>query len=101
MKHQLLALINSNRLLLGILMGGLLLLQYQLWFGAGGVASIHFLNQSIQAQVMENNRLDKRNQGLVAEINDLSHGQAELEEKARSELQMIKPGELYYQVISK
>ncbi len=75
----------------------LAVLQYQLWFGAGGVVSIRTLNQSIATQTVGNDKLAERNRAVSADINDLQHGQQATEERARSQLGMIKQGEVYYQ----
>ncbi|MHB8454715.1 MAG: cell division protein FtsB [Acidiferrobacterales bacterium] len=77
----------------------LLLLQYPLWFGSGGVASLLDLRQQIVAQKAENERLKERNQALDAEVDDLEQGLAAVEDRARSELGMVKKGETFYQII--
>ena len=50
-------------------------------------------------QRSENAELRKRNEALAAEVEDLKSGTEAIEERARSELGMIKPGEVFYQVI--
>ena len=57
------------------------------------------LKRSVEAQQAENQRLRERNQALAAEVMDLKQGQEAIEERARSELGMIKEGEEFYQII--
>jgi cell division protein FtsB len=82
-----------------VLLGILVLLQYPLWFGSGGVYTIWRLNREIAAQTQENARLKDRNQALEADVNDLKQGLAAIEERARSELGMVKKDEVFYQVV--
>ena len=77
----------------------LMLLQYPLWFGNGGVLAVWRLNREIAAQEQENARLKDRNQALEADVNDLKQGLAAIEERARAELGMVKQGEVFFQVI--
>lgn len=77
----------------------LVLLQYPLWFGNGGVFAVWRLNREIAAQEQENARLKDRNQAIEADVNDLKQGLAAIEERARTELGMVKKGEVFYQVI--
>jgi len=87
------------RVLLYSLTALLVLLQYDLWFGEGGMVSLVQLRDSVAAQTQENERLQERNAVLAAEVSDLKQGVAAIEERARSELGMIRRGETYYQVI--
>lgn len=77
----------------------LLLLQYPLWFGSGGLLNIWQLRIEIDAQKLENASLRERNQALEAEVEDLKQGLAAIEERARHELGMIRKGETYYRVL--
>jgi cell division protein FtsB len=87
------------RWLAGILLLLLLGLQYRLWVGDGSLAEVHALEDEIVAQNAELKRLRTRNQALEAEVEDLREGLDALEERARSELGMIKQGEIFLQVI--
>jgi cell division protein FtsB len=87
------------RWLLGILILLLLWLQYRLWVGEGSLAEVVSLQQEIARQRAELGRLEARNKALQAEVADLKDGLDALEERARSELGMIKQGEVFYQVI--
>jgi cell division protein FtsB len=77
----------------------LALLQYRLWFGAGGTRAVAALEVQVQAQTRENAGLRQRNDALAAEVQNLKSGEAAVEERARSELGMIKPGEVFYRVV--
>lgn len=76
-------------------------LQYTLWIGPGGMTSAWHLRKQLIEQQAENDKLRQRNDVLIAEINDLKHGKAAIEERARNELGMIKKDETYYQIIEK
>ena len=74
-------------------------LQYKIWLQDGGVPEVLQLEQEVAAEKAEVERLQERNQSLDAEVKDLKRGLDAIEERARSELGMIKEGEIYYQVI--
>lgn len=74
-------------------------LQYPLWLGKGSWLRVWDLNQQITAQKAENDKLKARNDMLDAEVRDLKQGYAAIEERARSELGMIKQDEVFYQVL--
>ncbi len=76
-----------------------LLLQYRLWIGNGSLTEVHHLRTAEVDLAEENNRLRERNQSLAAEVLDLKQGQEAIEERARSEMGMIKTGETFYQII--
>ncbi|TSA57598.1 MAG: cell division protein FtsB [Methylophilaceae bacterium] len=75
------------------------LLQYPLWLGKGSWLRVWDLNRQISEQQEKNNMLNARNETLNAEVLDLKSGRAAVEERARSELGMIKQDEVFYQVI--
>jgi len=87
------------RWLIVLLVGLLAALQYSLWIGTGSLADVHRLHLSVAKQTRENARLSERNKALEAEVRDLKHGLAAIEERARTELGMIKKGETFYQVV--
>ena len=74
-------------------------LQAKLWFGAGGLPDARRLEQTVREQRAENARLQQRNDALTAEVEDLKSGEAAVEERARAELGMVKPGETFYRVV--
>ncbi|WP_461482197.1 cell division protein FtsB [Porticoccus sp.] len=77
----------------------LLLLQYQLWLGEGGLAKKLTLERQVAEQQQRNEGLEQRNQILVSEVVDLKEGQESIEERARTDLGMIKEGETFYMVV--
>ena len=77
----------------------LAVLQYKLWFGNGGQNEVAALRAQVAQQQAENLKLQQRNEALKAEVEDLKSGEAAVEERARSELGMVKPGEVFYRVI--
>ena len=85
--------------LVAILVPLLLLLQYALWFGDGGVLELWRLKQSIETQVKENEKLRERNEALAGEVRDLKKGLEALEERARSEMGMIGKEETFFQIV--
>ena len=87
------------RILLAILLVVLILLQYKLWLGEGGFTDVHRLEQRVADQAQENEQLEQRNRELEAEVEDLRQGYDAIEERARSELGMIKEDEEFYQVV--
>ena len=89
----------------GVSVGALILLillialQVKLWTGQGGIREVWRLEHRVSEQKAENARLKTRNETLQAEVDDLKHGDEAVEERARSELGLLKPGEAFYQVV--
>jgi cell division protein FtsB len=75
------------------------LLQYPLWLGKGSWLRVWRVNQQVEQQTEKNARYKQRNDTLRAEVRDLKQGNDAVEERARSELGMIKSDEVFYQVI--
>jgi cell division protein FtsB len=76
----------------------LALVQAELWAGKGGRSHVVQLQLQLQAQQQANDAARMRNQRLAAEVNDLKEGLEMVEEKARSELGMVKPDEILVQL---
>jgi cell division protein FtsB len=74
-------------------------LQYPLWFGKGGWLRVWELDRELQAQRAANDKLRGRNAALEAEVRDLKNGYDAIEERARNELGMTKPNEIFYEVL--
>ena len=74
-------------------------LQYPLWLGKGSWLRVWDLSQQIDAQKAHNVTLKARNDAMDAEVRDLKQGYAAIEERARSELGMVKKDEVFYQVL--
>jgi cell division protein FtsB len=75
------------------------LIQYPLWLGKGSWLRVWEVEQQIRDQREANRRLQVRNQALDAEVLDLKQGLEAVEERARSELGMIKQDEVFFQVL--
>jgi cell division protein FtsB len=87
------------RLLTLGLAGLIILLQYPLWLGKGGWLRVWEVDQQVRAQHQTNQKSQLRNIALDAEVRDLKQGLEALEERARSELGMIKQDEIFFQVL--
>ena len=87
------------RWLIAVLVAVLLVLQYRLWVGDGGIADVRRISQSVELQKQTNATLRERNQALTGEVRDLKQGLEAVEERARSELGMIRDGETFYQIV--
>ena len=81
------------------LAGLVLAVQYPLWFGKGGWLRVWEVDQQIEAQREINVRLKARNGALDAEVRDLKQGLEAIEERARSELGMIRQDEIFFQLL--
>jgi cell division protein FtsB len=74
-------------------------IQNPLWFGKGGWMRVWELDRQIEAQRETNLRLAARNAALDAEVRDLKQGYDAIEERARSELGMVKQDEIFFQLL--
>lgn len=87
------------KVLIAALLIMLLVIQYRLWVADDGVRQLWQLRQTVAEQREENAELRRRNEALEAEVRDLRQGQDALEERARSEMGMIREGEVFYQIV--
>jgi cell division protein FtsB len=87
------------RVLSYVLAGLLLLLQYPLWLGKGGWLRVWDLDRQVAAQKDRNDALQARNGGLEAEVADLKQGLDAVEERARYELGLVRPDEVFFQIV--
>jgi cell division protein FtsB len=76
----------------------LAILHGQLWFGRGSVPNVTRLVRQLDEQQQSNAKAARANERLVAEIDDLREGLEIVEEKARSELGMVKANEIFVQI---
>jgi len=76
----------------------LLLLQGQLWFGRGSLSYVAELEQKVQQKKAANDETRHTNEQLSAEVSDLKEGLNMVEERARHELGMVKPNEIFVQI---
>ncbi len=74
------------------------LVHAELWLGKGGVPKMNELKARLAEQQAKNDAARQRNEQLVAELTDLKEGLEMVEEKARVELGMIKPDEIFVQL---
>ena len=82
------------------MLGAMLLsLQYSFFFSDSSLVSIWRMQQAIETQLQQNKTLRERNLALDAEVRDLKTGTAAVEERARSELGLVRSDETFYQVI--
>jgi len=81
-----------------ILFALIVLLQYPLWLGKGSWHKVWKVDQLVIMQNETNQKLRIRNAALDAEVQDLKQGSDAIEERARSELGMIKQDEIFFQV---
>jgi cell division protein FtsB len=72
-----------------------IVLQYPLWLGKGGWLRVWDVDGQLQAQRAINQQLEQRNAALEAEVRDLKSGNEAIEERARFELGLTKPGEIF------
>ncbi len=77
----------------------LLLLQSKLWFGDASVRDVLNLKQTVTEQQARNDQVRQRNSVLAAEVEDLKTGLEAIEERARSELGMIKEDETFIHIV--
>ncbi len=74
-------------------------LQYPLWLGKGSWSRVWEVHRQLQDQIQTNRKLQARNAALDAEVRDLKQGLEAIEERARSELGMIKQDEIFFQIL--
>ena len=86
------------RILAVVLSGLLILIQYPLWLGKGGWLRVWELDRQVVHQRGINGRLSARNEALAAEVADLREGKRTVEERARYDLGMVRPGEIFVQI---
>ncbi|MES2942439.1 MAG: septum formation initiator family protein [Pseudomonadota bacterium] len=87
-----------NRLVTLILIALLGVFHAQLWSGRGSIPSVREMQQRLDAQQAKNIKEQLGNDQLAAEVRDLKEGLEMVEEKARSELGMVKPNEIFVQI---
>ena len=87
-----------NRIIPAILIGLLVLFQAQLWWGRGSVPNVQEMQRHLDDQLTKNANATAANNQLTAEVGDLKEGLEMVEEKARSELGMVKPNEIFVQL---
>jgi cell division protein FtsB len=88
----------GKRVIAGLLIGLLVILQIQIWVGRGSVPNVAQMQRKL-TELQQLNQADQtENERLAAEVRDLKEGLDMVEEKARSELGMVKPNEIFVQI---
>ena len=77
----------------------ILLLQYPLWLGKGSWLKVWDVDRQVDEQKKINQQTQLRNAGLDGEVRDLKQGSEAIEERARSELGMVKRDEVFFQIV--
>ncbi len=90
---------SKLQILVAVLLALLLFTQYLLWIAEDGVRQTYALHIAIQAQTEENAELNERNRALEADVQDLKNGLMAIEERARSDMGMIRPDEAFYRLL--
>jgi cell division protein FtsB len=88
----------GNRLVPIVLIALLAIIQAQLWLGKGGVPSVAELERELKQQKAANEEAKLQIEQLNAEVSDLKEGLNMVEERARQELGMVKPNEIFVQI---
>ena len=88
----------NSRAVAALLIGLLAVVQAQLWLGRGSVGDVAHLRKKLEEQKARNTVAQQANEQLAAEVRDLQEGLEMVEEKARSELGMVKPNEILVQI---
>ncbi len=88
-----------TRFFIAILIVFFLIIQFDIWVKEDGLNRVKELQEMIDSQSEENQKLRLRNQQLEREIDELKSGTESIEEKARTDLGMIKEGEEFYLIV--
>jgi cell division protein FtsB len=88
----------SHRVLPLILLALLVVLHAQLWFGRGSLGDVSRMREKLADQQTRNAQARQHNDQLAAEVRDLREGQEVVEERARTELNMVRPHEILVQI---
>lgn len=91
---------TAYRWMLVALVALALVLQGELWFSDDGYQKTKRLRSAVAQQRAHNAELERRNQSLDAEVLNLKQALDAAEERARTDLGLIGPGETFYQVVS-
>jgi cell division protein FtsB len=88
----------NHRLVAALLLGLLLVVHVQLWSGRGSIGSVAEMQRKLEEQKARNLQAQQANEQLAAEVRDLREGLEIVEERARMELGMVKPNEIFVQI---
>ncbi len=87
-----------SRVIPAILIALLIIFHAQLWIGRGSIPNVQEMQKRLDEQLAKNAKAQLGNEQLAAEVRDLKEGLEMVEDKARSELGMVKPNEIFVQV---
>ena len=90
--------LSINRIVTAVLIAVLLLLQFQIWTGRGSVQEVSLMKLQLESQRNTNAQLEQQIGRIESEISDLKKGLSTVEEKARYEMGMLKPNEIFVQI---
>jgi len=79
----------------------LIVLQARLWLSDGGLRERISLEADVVEQSATNAMFAERNEALAGEVRDLKQGVDAAEERARSDLGMVKEGETFFLVVTR
>ena len=88
----------GNRFVPAVLVALLALFHAQLWMGRGSIPNVREMQQQLDTLRAKNALAQASNDQLAAEVKDLREGMEMVEEKARGELGMVKPNEMFVQI---
>jgi cell division protein FtsB len=88
----------GTRIVSVLLIALLVIVQAQLWVGRGSIPSVNTMQRKLSEQSLKNVQAQADNERLAAEVKDLREGLEMVEEKARQELGMVKPNEIFVQI---
>lgn len=88
----------ASRVAVLVLIALMAIIQGQLWFGRGSLPDVTAQQRRLEAQKAANAKAKLVNDQLASEVEDLKSGLGTVEEKARMELGMVKPNEIFVQV---
>ena len=81
-----------------LLIALLAIVHAQLWLGRGSIPHVAELQHKLAQQKVENAQAQQVNDRLASEVHDLKEGLDMVEEKARSEIGMVRPNEIFVQI---
>lgn len=88
----------GTRIVSVLLIALLVIVHAQLWIGRGSIPSVNTMQRKLSEQTLKNAKAQADNERLAAEVKDLREGLEMVEEKARQELGMVKPNEIFVQI---
>ena len=87
-----------QRVVPAVLIVLLVVIHAQMWVGRGSVPSVAALQRKLDLQKAANAQAKLANDQLASEVDDLKAGLGIVEEKARVELGVVRPNEIFVQV---